>query len=140
MTEHLDGVIVAGAGPVGLVTALVLARTGVPATVIDGEPEIIRSPRAIVYHDRMALGGALAAVINGEAADALLDGYADERRHVYREVTGPAAAENLRRMSETNPEKQSADRERLRRMHNDPAFQREALMFTYRLKGTPIRA
>ena len=50
MPEHLDGVIVAGAGPVGLVTALVLARAGVPVTVIDGEPEIIRSPRAIVYH------------------------------------------------------------------------------------------
>jgi 2-polyprenyl-6-methoxyphenol hydroxylase-like FAD-dependent oxidoreductase len=50
MPEQLDGVIVAGAGPVGLVTALVLARAGVPMTVIDGEPEIIRAPRAIVYH------------------------------------------------------------------------------------------
>jgi len=43
-------------------------------------------------------------------------------------------------MRETNPEKQSADRERLRCMHNDPAFQREALMFTYKLKGMPLRA
>jgi 2-polyprenyl-6-methoxyphenol hydroxylase-like FAD-dependent oxidoreductase len=88
--------------------------------------------------DGIALGGALAAVINGDADDALLDRYADERRRVYREVTGPAAAENLRRMSERDSEKRGADRERLRRMHENPAFQREALMFTYKLKGAPI--
>jgi 2-polyprenyl-6-methoxyphenol hydroxylase-like FAD-dependent oxidoreductase len=90
--------------------------------------------------DGIALGDALAAVINGEASDALLDRYAEERRRVYREVTGPAAAENLRRMSESNPEKRSSDHERLRRMHENPTFQREALMFTYKLKGEPVAA
>jgi len=50
MTDDVDGVIVAGAGPVGLVTALVLARAKIPVTVIDGEPHVIRSPRAVVYH------------------------------------------------------------------------------------------
>ena len=29
MTETIDGVLVVGAGPVGLVTALVLARAGI---------------------------------------------------------------------------------------------------------------
>jgi 4-nitrocatechol/4-nitrophenol 4-monooxygenase len=88
--------------------------------------------------DGIALGGALAEVIAGRAGDALLDRYAEERRRVYREVAGPAAAENLRRMSETNPEKRSSDHDRLRRMHENPAFQREALLFTYKLKGEPI--
>jgi len=90
--------------------------------------------------DGIALGGALAAIIKGEPSEALLDRYAEERRRVFREITGPAAAENLRRMSERNPEKQSADRERLRRMGENPPLQREALMFPYKLKGEPIAA
>jgi 2-polyprenyl-6-methoxyphenol hydroxylase-like FAD-dependent oxidoreductase len=48
--ERLDGVLVAGAGPVGLLTAFVLARAGIPVTVLEAEPEIVSSPRAIVYH------------------------------------------------------------------------------------------
>jgi 2-polyprenyl-6-methoxyphenol hydroxylase-like FAD-dependent oxidoreductase len=46
--EHRQVVIV-GAGPVGLLTALGLARQGVEVTVLDGEPEVVRSPRAAVY-------------------------------------------------------------------------------------------
>jgi 3-(3-hydroxy-phenyl)propionate hydroxylase len=45
-----DGVIVIGAGPVGLVIAYGLARTGVPVTVLEAEHEVIDSPRAMVYH------------------------------------------------------------------------------------------
>ncbi len=45
-----DSVLVAGAGPVGLLTALGLARSGVPVTVLESEPAIVNSPRAIVYH------------------------------------------------------------------------------------------
>jgi 2-polyprenyl-6-methoxyphenol hydroxylase-like FAD-dependent oxidoreductase len=45
-----DRVIVVGAGPVGLTTALTLARYGVPVTVVEAEDAIVRSPRAIVYH------------------------------------------------------------------------------------------
>ena len=44
------GVIVAGAGPVGLVTALALAQNGIPVLVVDAEPAIVQSPRALVYH------------------------------------------------------------------------------------------
>jgi 2-polyprenyl-6-methoxyphenol hydroxylase-like FAD-dependent oxidoreductase len=50
MSDRFDGVIVAGAGPVGLLTALKLARAGVPVLVLDAADEIIRAPRAIVYH------------------------------------------------------------------------------------------
>jgi 3-(3-hydroxy-phenyl)propionate hydroxylase len=43
-------VIVVGAGPVGLLTALGLARAGVAVRVLDAQPAIEDSPRAIVYH------------------------------------------------------------------------------------------
>ncbi len=42
--------LVVGAGPVGMLTALGLARTGLKVTVIEAEPQIIDSPRAAVYH------------------------------------------------------------------------------------------
>jgi 3-(3-hydroxy-phenyl)propionate hydroxylase len=45
-----DGVIVIGAGPVGLVIAYGLARAGVPVRVLEAEHEVIDSPRAMVYH------------------------------------------------------------------------------------------
>lgn len=50
MAELFEGVLIAGAGPVGLLTALRLARAGIPIAIIEAEPAIIASPRAIVYH------------------------------------------------------------------------------------------
>ena len=50
MTEKLEGVIVCGAGPVGLITALKLARMGMPVTVLDAAGQIADEPRAVVYH------------------------------------------------------------------------------------------
>ncbi len=49
-TEMIDGVLVSGAGPVGLVTALKLARAGIRVVVVDSEPAILDAPRAAVYH------------------------------------------------------------------------------------------
>jgi len=42
-------VVIVGGGPVGLLTALGLARQGVEVTVLDCEPAVVRSPRAAVY-------------------------------------------------------------------------------------------
>ena len=42
-------VLIVGAGPVGMLTALALAQTGASVRVIEREPGIIDSPRAAVY-------------------------------------------------------------------------------------------
>jgi 2-polyprenyl-6-methoxyphenol hydroxylase-like FAD-dependent oxidoreductase len=47
--EKRDGVLVVGAGPVGFITALGLARSGIPVTVIEAEAKILDAPRAAVY-------------------------------------------------------------------------------------------
>jgi 2-polyprenyl-6-methoxyphenol hydroxylase-like FAD-dependent oxidoreductase len=49
MSAQRHQVVIVGAGPVGLLTALGLARQGVEVTVLDSEPEVVRSPRAAVY-------------------------------------------------------------------------------------------
>ncbi|HYD24980.1 MAG TPA: FAD-dependent monooxygenase [Croceibacterium sp.] len=55
MSERRQAVIV-GAGPVGLLTALGLARQGIEVTVLDSEPAVVRSPRAAVYfHTTIAI-------------------------------------------------------------------------------------
>ncbi|MGW1783996.1 FAD-dependent oxidoreductase [Streptomyces sp. NPDC002143] len=43
-------VVIVGAGPVGVLNALGLAQAGVEVTVIEREPGIVASPRAMVYH------------------------------------------------------------------------------------------
>lgn len=44
-----DDVIIVGAGPVGLINALLLARAGLSVRVIDAEAGIVPSPRAMTY-------------------------------------------------------------------------------------------
>jgi len=46
---QMDDVIVVGAGPVGMLTALALAQVGAKVTVLEQEPGIVNSPRAAVY-------------------------------------------------------------------------------------------
>jgi len=43
-------VLVVGGGPVGFLTALGLARAGIRVSLVEAEPEIVDSPRAMVYH------------------------------------------------------------------------------------------
>ncbi|HSV47636.1 MAG TPA: FAD-dependent monooxygenase, partial [Ramlibacter sp.] len=45
-----DNAIVVGGGPTGLLAALGLARAGVEVTLLEAEPGIMPSPRAMVYH------------------------------------------------------------------------------------------
>jgi 3-(3-hydroxy-phenyl)propionate hydroxylase len=45
-----EGVIVVGAGPVGLVTALALAQRGIGVTVLEAEPALTRDLRAGSFH------------------------------------------------------------------------------------------
>lgn len=47
--QDAGDVLIVGAGPVGLFTALALAQTGVSVTVIEAEDDISDSPRAMVY-------------------------------------------------------------------------------------------
>jgi len=49
MSVERRQVVVVGAGPVGLLAALGLARQGIEVTVLDTEPQVVRSPRAAVY-------------------------------------------------------------------------------------------
>ncbi|OYW47067.1 MAG: hypothetical protein B7Z08_02625 [Sphingomonadales bacterium 32-68-7] len=49
-------IAVVGAGPVGLLAALGLARQGHEVTVLDAEPAVVKSPRAAVYfHTTIAI-------------------------------------------------------------------------------------
>ena len=43
-------VIIAGAGPVGLITALILARNDVPVLVLEAEPGLTHDLRAGTFH------------------------------------------------------------------------------------------
>jgi 2-polyprenyl-6-methoxyphenol hydroxylase-like FAD-dependent oxidoreductase len=87
--------------------------------------------------DAIHLGDALAAVVVHGATGAVLDGYASERRRIFREVTSPTATENKRRLAERDPERRRADRERLRRLDADPELQREALLVPEQLVSRP---
>ncbi|KAK5327680.1 hypothetical protein LTR93_003066 [Exophiala xenobiotica] len=49
-TKQRDNVIVVGAGPVGLLIALRLAKAGIPTTILEMLPYVEQSPRAAVYH------------------------------------------------------------------------------------------
>ena len=42
-------VLIAGAGPVGLVIALLIAQAGIKVTVLEANAEVIQSPRAMAY-------------------------------------------------------------------------------------------
>lgn len=52
MSESTDRVVVVGAGPVGLITAIVLAERGIAATVVDAAATPATTSRAAVIHAR----------------------------------------------------------------------------------------
>jgi 3-(3-hydroxy-phenyl)propionate hydroxylase len=50
--QPMHRVVVAGAGPIGLVTALALAQQGVPCVVLESERQVCEGSRAIVFTRR----------------------------------------------------------------------------------------
>jgi 2-polyprenyl-6-methoxyphenol hydroxylase-like FAD-dependent oxidoreductase len=61
-------VVIVGAGPVGFLTALGLARQGIAVTVLDAEPAVVRSPRAAVYfHTTLSILRKLGLLDDAEA-------------------------------------------------------------------------
>ncbi len=96
MGAQQDSVVVVGAGPVGFLTALDLARQGIAVTVIDAEPAIVRSPRAAVYfHTTLAILDRLGLL---EEADAI--GY----RNSCFAMRWPATGEVVRTDMRDNPD------------------------------------
>ena len=82
-----DGVLVVGAGPVGLTTACQLARLGVPVRVVDALPAPTTESRAVTLHARsMEMLAALGVLPRLEArgrriaALAMVDGRTGETR------------------------------------------------------------
>ncbi len=91
-----DSVVIVGAGPVGFLTALGLARQGIDVTVIDAEPAIVRSPRAAVYfHTTLAILDKLGLL---EEADAI--GYRNSGFAMHWPATGEVVRTDMR----DNPE------------------------------------
>lgn len=68
MTSRADRVIVAGAGPVGLTAALLLAQRGIPVTVVEADKELPQDIRAAGFHpptlDLLEECGATRAVLD----------------------------------------------------------------------------
>lgn len=48
--RSVEGVLISGSGVVGLITALSLARKGIPVTVLEAEPELMKEYRASTFH------------------------------------------------------------------------------------------
>ncbi len=95
MTQHDHDVLVAGAGPAGLTTAVAAARHGAPVLLVERRPARSSYPRATggmggtgmntAVHAGHNLGWRLARAARGLGGDSLLDGYEAERRPIGRE-------------------------------------------------------
>src|SRR5215470_9165027 len=98
-----DRVIVAGGGPVGAVATLLLARAGVPVTMIERADDVVLDYRASTFHpptlDLLEASGITAALVGmglvcptvqirdreiGKVAEFDLTRLRDETRHPYR--------------------------------------------------------
>lgn len=91
MTDRSQ-VIVVGAGPVGFLTALGLARQGIEVTMLDAEPAVVTSPRAAVYfHTTISILNKL-----GLADDAHAIGLASSEFMMHWPETGERVASDMR--------------------------------------------
>jgi 3-(3-hydroxy-phenyl)propionate hydroxylase len=103
MARQEEGVLIAGAGPIGLAAAARLVRSGIPVTVLEAEPDLLEELRASTFHPPTLdmlddLGAAAPLIARGIVAPLLqyrtkADGkiatfdfgvLADVTRHPYR--------------------------------------------------------
>jgi 3-(3-hydroxy-phenyl)propionate hydroxylase len=79
-------------------------------------------------YDSFALSEALAAVVQGNAGDEILDRYSELRRKVYHEVTSPISSESLRLVFNSNDDDRlDKDLALLRGRKSDPVAMRNFL-------------
>jgi 2-polyprenyl-6-methoxyphenol hydroxylase-like FAD-dependent oxidoreductase len=89
--------------------------------------------------DASTLAQSLGAVINGEAADDILDWYDYERRRCFLEVANPSAIEFKRRAQETDPTRRREDQANFEAMERDREMMRGALMSIFALCSRPYQ-
>lgn len=94
-----DNVIVVGAGPVGFLTALGLARRGIEVTVLDSEPAVNQSPRAAVYFQTTLVILEKLGLLEDAEAIGLASSLFDMRYLATRDVVHT----DMRDMAETDP-------------------------------------
>jgi 3-(3-hydroxy-phenyl)propionate hydroxylase len=79
-------------------------------------------------YDSFALSGALAAVVQGNARDEILDRYSELRRKVYDEIISPISTESLRLVFNSREEDRlQNDLALLRCRKSDPGAMRKFL-------------
>lgn len=85
--------------------------------------------------DAQVLSEALAAVVQGQASDAVLDRYAEDRKRVFEETASPSSVETKRLVFHSDdPARLERDLENLRRVATDPELARQRFMVGHRLQ------
>ena len=87
----------------------------------------------------MILADVLGAVLRGEADEAILDRFSDERRRVFWDVVSPAATENKRMLQETDPAQRQKDLAAVRALSDDPDSGAMLMLFAYKVIGDVLR-
>jgi 3-(3-hydroxy-phenyl)propionate hydroxylase/6-hydroxy-3-succinoylpyridine 3-monooxygenase len=79
--------------------------------------------------DTFVLYDALAAVIGGDADDAILDRYSEDRLRIFTEIASPQASEWKRLVFHSHdPERLEGDLGMLRHVEGDPDARREGFL------------
>ncbi len=91
-------------------------------------------------HDAINLAGKLAAVLHGTAADALLDRYDRQRRHVARNFLQAMTIQNKKTLEERDLARRAASQAELRAVAADPVRMREYLLRTSMIESVQAAA